>query len=783
MKKYLLLSLLSIITLFSSAQTIINSPVYSATNVGKLDIEKVVLTDTTTVIFFTSTFDSNFRIALDSYITEDRSSEKLMLKSASGIELNKFVKPLDGKTFSLSFPAVKKSSTSIDFVESDCENCFKIIGISLDTNKKKPVEHPVYSGNWYKTDGSKKWILGLYDTIAVYQNQIWKYSLAGDSSKAVIKLSRPGSNRTLYAKPSADKSRYMFGEQPDMMSLLSKRNNLPLNASFDNDFVKPILKRDSAVYKGFFKAYSPKLGFKTGQVFVNNNITGKQESYLIKVSPDGSFSSKFPMYYPEELYVEFPGMFFAVHCAPGKELFHFIDLGRQKQGQEFMGDLALLNEELKSTKNITRTDYSKMYTEINGFTTAQYSQYIRDAEARQMKALQDYQQKRGLSKKAFQIRSREIQLGAASDLFEYNWRMESAYRQVNKVDEKMRKPMVKSVLLDSAYLSYLRNMDLNDELNLVAANYNSLINRFRFAEAFRDTTVSYSFASITGNLRKYGLKFSAEDEKVIREVLALKKPLSKDTIELKRFAEEQKKLTSPFYEKHDAAISKIMGGLYNKNVYTNMYRIADLKPGIFIDLIRAQDEISTLKRAYRPLTNIDLVKLKAELSTPIIYKAIASENNEVVQTIAKNKIRPAGYNAAPKIEGENVFNAIMKKYAGKVVYVDFWATWCAPCRSGIERIAPLKEELNKDDVVFVYITNPTSPLETYKSMIPGIKGEHYRVTKDEWNFLSEKFKISGIPHYVLVDKKGVVADGNLDHMDNSGIKKRLLALSDKSGTK
>ena len=64
------------------------------------------------------------------------------------------------------------------------------------------------------------------------------------------------------------------------------------------------------------------------------------------------------------------------------------------------------------------------------------------------------------------------------------------------------------------------------------------------------------------------------------------------------------------------------------------------------------------------------------------------------------------------------------------------------------------------DIVFLYITGPSSPEGTWNNMIPDIKGEHYRVNADEWNTLSAKFNISGIPHCVLVDKEGVVAKNN-----------------------
>ncbi len=128
----------------------------------------------------------------------------------------------------------------------------------------------------------------------------------------------------------------------------------------------------------------------------------------------------------------------------------------------------------------------------------------------------------------------------------------------------------------------------------------------------------------------------------------------------------------------------------------------------------------------------------------------------------------------PVTESDKRFDNLVKKYRGKLVYVDFWATWCAPCRDGIEKIKPLKAELAENkDIVFLYISNHTSPEKDYQKMVPGIAGEHVKLGQDEWNYLVQKFNISGIPHYALIDRKGRVVMNNM-RLENGPLKKLMM---------
>ena len=101
--------------------------------------------------------------------------------------------------------------------------------------------------------------------------------------------------------------------------------------------------------------------------------------------------------------------------------------------------------------------------------------------------------------------------------------------------------------------------------------------------------------------------------------------------------------------------------------------------------------------------------------------------------------------------------AIVADYKGKPVLVDFWATWCPPCRAAMKTIVPVKEAM-ADKVTFVYVTTTSSPEDTWNEMIKEIHGDHYYVTEDQWNTLLDQFESEGIPTYVIVDKEGNVVN-------------------------
>lgn len=775
MKKIIrsLFLLLVAISFGAKAQQVINHPKFSATTAPRLEIEKILLTDTATILYINSFYDPEtwFRFSPDTYLLNGKN--KLVVKTASGIELNKqeYMPASGKKPFTLSFPALAKGTKKIDLIECEGEDCFKIYDIELIASKTNRPLAAELTGNWFKTDGSKEWVLTLTDKVALYKNQIWNYTdVNAKGKKTVISLKNDRGNKVLYAEKAKD-GNYKIGEKPNELTTYA---HAPVkNARYIADetgFTLPVFKHDSVTYSGYFNGYSPKLGYKTGQAYVNNIFTGQQESYLININPDGSFHVRFPMNYPETIFIRFTSYSESVYFEPGENLFQYINLTEANQNPLFMGQPAELNREILEIRQILKVNYEEISKNTAALDPDQFKTFFDKMEQEKRTALDKYHAENKLSRKTYQQAEMNIIYKMAEIKADY----ENYWEQANA---KSKTGSEKRILLDSSYYSFLKKLPMEDPLSVISNDFNSLINRIKFANIFyrKDEKAQSVTAEQTFEEFLKDDDFNAADKQFIIDFINKEKGTDKEKSQKDFALKYPGNKMQDFITLHEKKFSATASVIFQKRRMDKTKRIFQLKEdGLIANIMIAQDYSADLERNYIPFTDTQMRGIKKDVTNPFIYNVISNANELTKQKIASNKTK-TGYfvNHVEKSAPDSLFANLMKKFKGKVVYVDFWATWCAPCRSGIERIAPLKEEMANDNVAFVYISAPTSPTETYNNMIANIKGEHFKVSTDEWNILCSQFKISGIPHYALVDKNGKVVNPHLPHMENGQIKKTL----------
>lgn len=128
------------------------------------------------------------------------------------------------------------------------------------------------------------------------------------------------------------------------------------------------------------------------------------------------------------------------------------------------------------------------------------------------------------------------------------------------------------------------------------------------------------------------------------------------------------------------------------------------------------------------------------------------------------------------LEANNGDEVSLSDYAGKVVVLNFWASWCPPCKNEMPDFQKLHDELkDSEEVVLLMLNQTDGQRETKEKADAFLSGNSYTMLNlyDEGQVGFSIFGIQSLPTTVVLDKEGRLSDYVLGMTDYNTVAKMI----------
>jgi peroxiredoxin len=100
----------------------------------------------------------------------------------------------------------------------------------------------------------------------------------------------------------------------------------------------------------------------------------------------------------------------------------------------------------------------------------------------------------------------------------------------------------------------------------------------------------------------------------------------------------------------------------------------------------------------------------------------------------------------------------LSDYRGKVVFLNFWATWCKPCKEEMPSMQVLWENLKNQD--FMMLAVSMDRVTTTKDIPPFVENLKlaFPILTDSWGQTDKRYKLMGVPETYIIDQNGVLRE-------------------------
>ena len=179
--------------------------------------------------------------------------------------------------------------------------------------------------------------------------------------------------------------------------------------------------------------------------------------------------------------------------------------------------------------------------------------------------------------------------------------------------------------------------------------------------------------------------------------------------------------------------------------------------------------------------------MEQEIQLPAA-KAAVTELNEKYLAVQRRELVGNSLKSSDGVEGmsdgEKILRKLIEPYKGKLILLDIWGTWCAPCKAALKNSQEEYEHLKDYDIVYLYLAN-RSDEESWKNVIKeyNVTGDnvvHYNLPTEQQAAIEHFLGVNSFPTYKLIDRNGNILDVNADPRDLNALENLLKTMN---GTK